>query len=288
MIDSSASNSGILYIVATPIGNRDDITLRALHILKTVDVIFAEDTRHSKPLLTTLGIKKPLFALHDHNETEKSQAVVDLLLSGQSCALISDAGTPLISDPGYPLVKLAQAQHIPVVPIPGPCALIAALSAAGIPCETFTFAGFLPAKQSARRHKLETLRESIAHTLIFYESTHRIQESIEDISAIFGEQSELVLAKELTKAFERIIGGNCQQILQWLTTDKQHSKGEFVLILAPRAALKKETESEKLLTILLEELPLKQAVKLACQIVGAPKNEIYQLALTLHKKDNPA
>lgn len=280
MTKASARTPGILYIVATPIGNREDISLRALHTLQAVDIILAEDTRHSLQLLTALGIKKPLLSLHAHNETDKSESIINLLLDGKTCALISDAGTPLISDPGFPLVRLARTQHITVIPIPGACALITALSAAGIACDTFTFSGFLPAKQTARRQKLESLRH-LEHTLVFYESTHRIIESVEDIAYVFGESCELVLAKELTKAFERFISGSCLDIKNWLLADNHHPKGEFVLIIPPRIIEKEKTGNEHLLSVLLKELPLKQAVLMASQLTDMHKNDLYKLALSL-------
>ena len=285
MTDTSARTPGILYIVATPIGNRDDITLRALSTLQSVDTILAEDTRHSIQLLTLLGIKKPLVSLHAHNEGHKSESIITDLLNGKSFALISDAGTPLISDPGYPLVQLAQSQGIAVVPIPGACALIAALSAAGVPCDTFSFYGFLPAKQSARRQKLASLK-SVEHTLVFYESTHRILDCIDDIGFVFGESCALVLAKELTKTFERFISGDCEAVRSWLLSDKGHCKGEFVLIIPQRLAASDEHSNViDVLTILLAELPLKQAVKLASQLTKEHKNDVYKLALTLQKAD---
>ena len=283
MTDTSARTAGTLYIVATPIGNREDISLRALSTLQSVDTILAEDTRHSMQLLTSLGIKKPLVSLHAHNEASKSEQIIARLLQGQSYALISDAGTPLISDPGFPLVRLARSQQISVVPIPGACALITALSAAGVSCDTFTFSGFLPAKQTARRHKLESMR-TIQHTLVFYESTHRIIDSIDDIAHVFGEACELVLAKELTKTFERFVAGSCIDVKDWLLMDNNHVKGEFVLIIPPRTIEKEWLAHEQVLSVLLNELPLKQAVKLACQLTGAHKNELYQMALDLHNK----
>jgi 16S rRNA (cytidine1402-2'-O)-methyltransferase len=281
----SATTTGTLYIVATPIGNRDDISLRALKILESVDTILAEDTRHSMQLLTASGIKKPVVSLHAHNETQKSEAVVEWLGQGKNIALISDAGTPLISDPGYPLVKLARSGGISVVPIPGPCALITALSAAGVPCDAFSFFGFLPAKQTARRQKLESLC-TLPHTLVFYESTHRIMDSIEDISLVFGETCEWVLAKELTKTFERFVTGTGATIKAWLQADPNHCKGEFVLIIPPRDQ-EQEPHNDKirLLTILLKELPLKQAVKIAAGFTNENKNELYKIALELQNKE---
>ncbi|HBI21704.1 MAG TPA: 16S rRNA (cytidine(1402)-2'-O)-methyltransferase [Legionella sp.] len=283
-MDNSATTSGILYIVATPIGHRDDISLRALNTLKSVDTILAEDTRHSMQLLTLLGIKKPMMSLHAHNESNKSEQIIALLLQGKSLALISDAGTPLISDPGFPLVKLAQSHGITVCPIPGACALIAALSAAGIPCDTFTFSGFLPAKQAARRVMLESFIKT-DHTLVFYESTHRILDCVDDISAVFGDACEWVLAKELTKTFERFISGSSATIKAWLLADVGHCKGEFVVMIPPRVVVHdKQSKATDILSILLAELPLKQAVKLACQLTKENKNELYDLALRLQEK----
>ena len=284
-MDNSATTSGILYIVATPIGHRDDISLRALNTLKSVDIILAEDTRHSMQLLTLLGIKKPMMSLHAHNEDNKSEQIIALLLQGKSLALISDAGTPLISDPGFPLVKWAQSHGITVCPIPGACALIAALSSAGIPCDTFTFSGFLPAKQAARRAKLESLIGA-EHTLVFYESTHRILECVDDIGAVFGDACEWVLAKELTKTFERFISGKSTAIKAWLLADTGHCKGEFVVMIPPRvSAHAKQSKATDVLSVLLAELPLKQAVKLAHQLTKENKNDLYDLALQLQGKN---
>ncbi len=281
MAPFSASAFGTLYVVATPIGNREDITFRAQHILRTVDYIFAEDTRHSLPLLTMLGVNKPLKALHAHNENAQCEQVLSLLRAGKSCALISDAGTPLISDPGYPLVNLARQEQMNVVPVPGPSAVITALSAAGVPTDVFTFGGFLPAKTLARRRKLADFLK-LSHTLVFYESTHRIIECIEDISVVFGASAELVLAKELTKTFERFVSGSCMDVLHWLHEDSAYQKGEFVLIIPARAEVDKdELRASQYLSVLLAELPLKQAVQLTSKLTGAHRNELYALALTL-------
>lgn len=282
MVKSSAISDGILYVVATPIGNREDITLRALNTLKTVDAILAEDTRHSLQLLTSFGIQKPLISLHAHNEAEKSQEIIRALEEGASYALISDAGTPLINDPGFPLVRLAMEKNLKVSPIPGPCALITALSAAGVACDSFTFAGFLPAKQTARKNKLQEYA-LYEHTLIFYESTHRIMDCIHDISDIFGQDYEFVLAKELTKAYECFIHGTGPKIQAWFNEDSAHLKGEFVLILPPKPQLKSEKKEEEILSLLLSELPLKQAVKITALLTKANKNELYKLALRLQE-----
>ncbi|HHL3492583.1 TPA: 16S rRNA (cytidine(1402)-2'-O)-methyltransferase [Legionella pneumophila] len=280
MTNTLATDLGTLYIVATPIGNREDISFRALNTLKNVDLILAEDTRHSKQLLTSLGIKNNLSSLHAYNEANKSKEIIEKLLHGKSIALISDAGTPLISDPGFPLVKQAHEHHIPVVPVPGACALIAALSAAGVACDSFAFLGFLPAKQSARRHELQSLR-SAPYTLVFYESTHRIIDSLNDIAEIYGQDCELVLAKEITKSFERFVSGKIREIIDWLLSDPGHTKGEFVLIFPPRSLNEELHSHEKLLKILLEELPLKQAVTIACKLTNANKNQLYEEALKL-------
>lgn len=277
--DYQMSESGTLYIVATPIGNRDDISQRAIHILNSVDAILAEDTRHSKQLLLPLGITTPLLSLHTHNETERLDEFITDLQNGRSYALISDAGTPLISDPGFPLVRQARLVGIPVTPIPGACALIAALSASGVPCDSFTFIGFLPAKTHARCKKLDALKH-IEHTLICYESTHRILECLSDIAEVMGDDREIVLAKELTKTFETFISGTSQYIQDWLTADKVRCKGEFVIIIPPKAVTN-ESSHHHLLSILLNELPLKQAVKIACQLTGEHKNELYKLALEI-------
>jgi 16S rRNA (cytidine1402-2'-O)-methyltransferase len=282
MTNSLATGIGSLYIVATPIGNRDDITVRALNTLKSVDLILAEDTRHSLQLLTALGIKNNLSSLHAHNESDKSQHIIEQLLTGKSIALISDAGTPLISDPGYPLVKMARQAQIPVIPIPGPSALITALSAAGVPCDSFIFLGFLPAKQTARLNKLELLKNE-PHTLVFYESTHRIMDCLNDIATIYSNECEVVLAKELTKTFERFISGSVLTVKEWLLAESAHTKGEFVLIIPPRPMLEDKQAHEELLAILLNELPLKQAVSIACKLTKAAKNELYETALKLKK-----
>lgn len=282
MVNRSATVPGILYIVATPIGNRDDISLRAISVLKEVDSILAEDTRHSAQLLTMLGIKKQLISLHAHNEQDKSQQIIDDINQGKSFALISDAGTPLISDPGFPLVRLAHQHQINVVPIPGACALITALCASGLACDSFTFAGFLPAKQTARLARLALLKSS-ENTLIFYESTHRIIDCIDDIMSVYGESFEFVIAKELTKAFERFIQGTGQEIKNWLLADPGHPKGEFVVLLPPVPVESTQTEDKKLLSVLLAELPLKQAVKIASALSNTNKNDLYKMALDLSK-----
>ncbi len=280
MTNLQATGMGCLYVVATPIGNLEDISLRAVKVLQSVDFILAEDTRHSLHLLTALGIKNNLVSMHAHNENEKSKEILENLLEGKSIALISDAGTPLIADPGFPLVQMAHTHEIPVIPIPGPCALIAALSASGVPCDSFLFIGFLPAKPTARQNKLKSLQNQ-NHTLICYESTHRIQDCLEDVIKVYGQECKLVLAKELTKAYERFIRGSAAEVKDWLLADLKHLKGEFVLIIPPRTDSKELDNHEEMLHILLQELPLKQAVSIACQLTKANKNLLYDLALKL-------
>ena len=280
MTSISSSIIGTLYIVSTPIGNRDDISARAINVLKAVDTILVEDTRHSKPLLAYLGINKPLLSLHAYNENTSSEIIINALLNGQSFALISDAGTPLISDPGYPLVNQAHIHNVPVVPIPGACAITTALSAAGIPCDTFTFYGFLPAKKTARCEKLEQML-MVSNTLVFYESTHRILDCLDDVQCIFGQDCQIVLAKELTKHFERFIRGSVEQVIAWLKSDIAHCKGEFVVMIPAREMAEVMGQDQKILKILLAELPLKQAVKIAAQLTTTPKNTLYSMALEL-------
>jgi 16S rRNA (cytidine1402-2'-O)-methyltransferase len=281
MAVQSATSTGTLYIIATPIGNCQDISQRAIRTLQEVDLILSEDTRHSGNLLKLLGIQNSLRSLHAHNELAKTKDLIDLLLAGKSLALISDAGTPLISDPGFPLVKAAHENNIVVSPIPGPSALITALSAAGVPCDSFTFIGFLPAKSSARIARLSECR-TIPHTLIFYESTHRIVDSIKDVAEVFGPLSPLVLAKELTKTYETFVRGTCDDVLAWLGQDSGHKKGEFVIIIPPRVVESSQNLSSlQLLSLLLTELTVKQAVKVACAITQENKNELYKAALTI-------
>ena len=280
MTMTSATQNGTLFVIATPIGNKADITFRAVDTLKTVDVILAEDTRHSITLLNYFGIQKPLESLHDYNEKEKAEGIVAKLKDGISYALISDAGTPLISDPGYNLVKLAHEHNIKVVPLPGACAFITALSATGVASDALSFFGFLPAKSAARIKKLESV-QSITHTLVFYESTHRIIQSVADIGLVFGNNCEMVLAKELTKSFENLIFGTVLEVIQWLNADPLHTKGEFVLIISPRTVIDDESKDIETLKILLNELPLKQAVKIAVALTGKSKNELYQKALEI-------
>lgn len=273
--------AGILYIVATPIGNLGDISKRALEVLQKVDRIAAEDTRHSASLLRHFTIDTPMFALHEHNERHKAEQVLAYLRQGESLALISDAGTPLISDPGYFLVREAHRAGIRVVPVPGPSALIAALSASGLATDRFCFEGFLPAKSGARRRALEALADE-PRTLAFYETPHRIEESLVDMAAILGNERPATLARELTKTFETIRHATLGELAQWVACDANQRRGEFVVLVegAPqRAGEGLDGETQRIATLLAEELPLKQAASLAAQISGEKKNAIYKYLL---------
>jgi 16S rRNA (cytidine1402-2'-O)-methyltransferase len=269
-----------LYIVATPIGNLDDITLRAINTLKSVDLIAAEDTRHSGLLLQHLGIKAKLFALHDHNEQDKANFLIEKLKSGLSIALISDAGTPLINDPGYHLVKACRDNGINVVPVPGACAAIAALSVAGLPSDKFTYEGFLPAKSKARQDCLIKLLDE-PRTMIFYESTHRLLDSLSDMQTIFGANKHIVLAKELTKTWETIVSFTVSQLIEWLNEDTNRQKGEFVLIVEGHAKTENDIDQKVISTLKLlqKELPLKKAAAITAEIYGLKKNQLYQIGL---------
>lgn len=274
--------SGSLYVVATPIGNLTDISQRAINTLTQVSCIAAEDTRHSGKLLQHLGISNRLLALHDHNEKQRAASIIDKCLAGEDIALISDAGTPLISDPGYSLVRLCREAGVPVVPIPGPCALITALCAAGLPTDKFQFIGFLAAKSSQRQTQLAAVPDN-AGTVICYDTARRILDTLQDVVAVFGAGRQLVLAKELTKTFEHFACGTAADITAWLTEDPQRCQGEMVLMIAPPPAKADEEISEEVqrtLKILLAELPLKQAAALTAQIHNEKKNALYQLALS--------
>jgi 16S rRNA (cytidine1402-2'-O)-methyltransferase len=273
--------SGVLYIVATPIGNLEDITLRALTILQKVDHIAAEDTRHSQKLLAHYQIKKPLIALHEFNEAERNNLLLRYLTAGENIALISDAGTPLISDPGYRLVKIAQEEGIKVSPIPGACAAVAALSVSGLPTDRFNFEGFLPAKAPSRRARLKQLKD-IAVTLIFYEAPHRLIAAVNDMLEVFGDKRQTVIAKELTKQFETVYSGTLVEAQAWLNEDLNRQKGEFVILIHGAETAKSQIispEALEILTALKHELPLKLAVKLTAEITKINKNLIYQAAL---------
>ncbi len=279
-------NKSSLYVVATPIGNLQDMSPRAIDTLKQVDLIAAEDTRHSAHLMQHFGITTPMLAVHEHNERQRSEMIVARLQTGASIALISDAGTPLISDPGFHLVAAVRAAGFAVVPIAGPSALIAALSVAGVATDKFTFMGFLPAKTSQRCQVLANIQD-ISHTHVFYESPHRILASVADMIAVLGDERHIVVARELTKTFETIMAGTLVQVQDWLQADSNQQRGEFVLIVtgAPVAKTKvMDKETDKLLQVLLAELPIKKAAALAAQLTEHKKKALYDRALQLQGK----
>jgi 16S rRNA (cytidine1402-2'-O)-methyltransferase len=268
---------GCLWVVATPIGHRDDLSARAIETLRAVALIAAEDTRHSRPLLLHHGIATPLVALHDHNEREVVDALVARLQGGESVALISDAGTPLISDPGFRLVRAARAAGIRCAPVPGACAAIAALSVAGLPSDRFVFEGFLPATAAARRSRLRELAGE-PRTIIFYESSHRVAESLADMRDAFGAGREAVLARELTKMFETVLGEPLAELAARVVSDPDQQRGEHVILVAGRGeeADAKLAEGRRVFAILREELPPAKAAKLAAAISGAPRKLLYE------------
>ena len=275
--------TGTLFIVATPIGNLDDITFRAVEVLKSVDIVLAEDTRHSKKLLLHLDISKPIRAFHEHNEREKTKAIIGEIYSGKLIALISDAGTPLISDPGYFLVAQAKKEDLRVVPIPGPSALITALSASGLASDSFTFLGFLPSKKNARVKLLKSLVDR-AETSIFYESPNRILVTLTEMHAIFGDSHEVCLAKELTKVFETIHTDSIPNLIKYLKIDQNHQKGEFVILVSVVDKIDRteaETQLDSLLPILCAEMGASKAAKLAAKITGIDKKQCYKRAIDL-------
>lgn len=280
--------SGTLFVVATPIGNLQDISARAVEVLRSVALIAAEDTRHSARLLREYGIATPLTACHDHNEHERSHSLVQRLLAGDDLALISDAGTPLVSDPGFQLVRQAREAGVRVSPVPGPCALIAALSAAGLPSDRFAFEGFLPARSSGRRQRIEALAAE-PRTWIIYEAPHRLLECLADLRDLLGGERQVVLAREISKTFETIRGLPLAELHDWVRDDPDQQRGECVLLVegAPVVSDDSELDSQTLrvLTVLLEELPVKQAAALAARITGVKKNRLYQQALTMQASD---
>lgn len=282
--DISAST---LYIVPTPIGNLGDITQRALDVLQRVDVVAAEDTRHTGLLLQHFAISARLFALHDHNEQQKAEQLLAKLQEGQSIALVSDAGTPLINDPGYHLVRRCREAGVRVVPLPGPCAAITALSAAGIASDRFCYEGFLPAKTKARQDRLQQLVEE-TRTLIFYESTHRLIDSLADLATVLGETRYVVLARELTKTWESIQGAPVGELLAWVKEDENRRKGEMVLIVEGFQPDESVLSADVLRTLALlrTELPLKKAAALAAEIHGVKKNALYRHALAQNDADS--
>ena len=274
---------GALYVVATPIGNLQDMTARALVVLRQVDVIAAEDTRQTRKLLDHYEIKTPLLSLHDHNERDATERVIERLAALSDVALVCDAGTPLISDPGFPLVRECRQRGIPVVPIPGASAVIAALSVSGLPTDRFRFEGFLPRKPAGRQERLASLRDDRA-TLVFYESSHRVLEAIRDMAQAFGTDRHAVVARELTKLHESVLSGPLGELAARVAMEPNQQRGEFVLLVAGQDAQPEAFSKigvRRCLEVLLAELPVKQAVGLAVQLTGFKRNQVYQQALAL-------
>ena len=279
------NDTASLYIVATPIGNLSDMSQRAIDILQTVDVIAAEDTRHSGILLQHFSIKTQSISLHDHNEKQRSETLLIRLQQGESVALISDAGTPLISDPGYKLVSLVREHNIPVIPIPGSCAVITALSASGLPSDKFTFEGFLPPKQGARNQTLQQLIDE-SRTMIFYDAPRRLQGTLADMIDVFGGERKACIARELTKMHETITTKSLSELLAWVSEDSHQQKGECVLLLEGSKKQKdsSETEINRVLTLLLKELPVKKSAAITASLLDVSKNTAYDMALKLQQK----
>lgn len=270
-----------LFIVPTPIGNLGDITQRSLDVLQSVDIIAAEDTRHTGKLLSHFNIQTRTFALHDHNEQQKAQLLVDKLLGGESIALVSDAGTPLISDPGYHLVTQCRQAGVKVVPLPGACAVITALSASGLPSDRFSFEGFLPAKSKGRKDKFLEIAKA-ERTCIFYESPHRITESLADMLEVLGPEREVVLARELTKTYETIQGLPLGELIAWIEEDDNRKRGEMVLLIHGYREQSSDSlpdEATRALGILVKELPLKKAAAMTAEIYNFKKNALYKWGL---------
>ena len=284
LIENNSNNLGeelgTLFVVATPIGNLDDISKRALSVLAEVDIIAAEDTRHTHKLLSHFGISAKTTALHDHNEKQRAQQIVDWLNSGKNVALVSDAGTPLISDPGYAVVNLCREQGAKVTPVPGACAAIAALSCSGLATDKFQFIGFSPAKSKARKEFLIGAVNS-GVTSIFYESTHRIMASLDDMREALGDDQQVVLAKELTKSFETFFSGSVVELIAFLTEDSARQKGEIVLMLPGKVANKEaiSPEAVRLIQLLQDQMPLKKACGVAAEYFGLKKNALYKAML---------
>ena len=278
-IESTSAN---LYIVATPIGNLADLSPRAIEVLQTVDVIAAEDTRHSGHLLQHYAIKTPTVSLHEHNEQQRSEVLLSRLQQGEAVALISDAGTPLISDPGYRLVSLVREHNIKVVPVPGSCALIAALSASGLPSDKFSFEGFLPSKAGTKRQVLESLKNT-SQTVIFYESPRRLRATLNEMLEIVGPDRLTCLARELTKLHETIVTKPLNELVTWVEGDSNQQRGECVLLVAGKTEQNDpgEIEVERVLSLLLDDLPIKKAAAITAQLLGTSKNKSYDLALKL-------
>lgn len=270
---------GCLYVVATPIGNLDDITRRAVAVLGAVDAVAAEDTRRTGQLLTHLGLRRPLVSLHEHNEDQRTAALVGRLQAGESLALVSDAGTPLVSDPGYRLVRACRAAGVAVLAVPGASSITAALSVAGLPTDRFLYEGFLPARPAARRRRLAELA-GVTCTLVLLESSHRVAASLADLAAVFGGGREAALARELTKAFETVRLDRLDRLAEWVAADPDQQRGEHVILVAgaePAAAAPPALPTEAVLAVLSEEgIGARQAARIASRLTGEPKNALYR------------
>jgi 16S rRNA (cytidine1402-2'-O)-methyltransferase len=273
--------SGILYVVATPIGNLSDISRRAVEILGEVDLVAAEDTRHTKKLLDALNIHAPaMLSLHEHNERERLDHLLALLQEGRRIALVSDAGTPLISDPGFPLVARCREHGVKVVPVPGPSAVITALSVSGLPTDRFLFEGFLPRTASKRQARLDLLRD-FSSTMVFYESSHRILQTLTDMQHLFGEDRQAVMARELTKAFETVVPGTLARLVEIVTADPNQQRGEFVVMVAGAEARPEmvEAEARRVLDAFADELSPNRLAKVVAKLYGGNKRDYYQYLL---------
>ncbi|MBR9885296.1 MAG: 16S rRNA (cytidine(1402)-2'-O)-methyltransferase [Oceanospirillales bacterium] len=271
----------VLYIVATPIGNLGDLSPRAQEVLAGADLIAAEDTRHTGRLLAHFNIKAAMISVHDHNERQRADLVIRHLQEGDQVVLVSDAGTPLISDPGFFLVRAVREAGFKVSPVPGCCAFIAALSVSGLPSDRFLFEGFLPSKSGARRQRLEALRNETP-TLVFYESTHRIASSLDDMSSVFGAERYAVVARELTKTFETVRGGALAELIDWMGADANQQKGEFVVLVhgaQSQGPVDLDPEALRIVRLLNEELPPKKAAAVAEKITGVKKSKLYQVLI---------
>ena len=271
---------GTLFVVATPIGNREDLAPRARQVLSEVDLIAAEDTRHTGRLLSHYGLDTPQMALHEHNEERVVNALIERLEGGASIALVSDAGTPLISDPGYRLLVAAHKAGIPVSPLPGPSAVISALSVAGLPSDRFSFEGFLPARRDARRATLERLLDE-SRTLVFLESVHRIEAMLDDLTDIFGADRDAFVGREMTKFHEQCVKAPLGELTERIRDGRIPSKGEFVVIVCGATDAVTELPVRRLLTELMAVLPGKQAVRIVAKVTDTPKNAVYELMLEL-------
>lgn len=280
---TSSAEGGALYIVATPIGNLKDITQRALETLSAVDWIAAEDTRHTQKLLQAMAIQKPLLSLHDHNEQARSTQLLEKLQQGESGALVSDAGTPLINDPGFHLVKLLRQHGIKVVPIPGPSAVITALCAAGLPTDRFSYEGFLPAKNQKRLQVLEGLKTD-PRTLVFYESPHRLMESLQALHEVFGSERQMVAAREMTKTYEQFVSGTVREVINYFETHADKVRGEFVLMVMGDVVEEEHEvgeQDELILALLKQNLPVKQISEIVADYSGQKKKAVYNRVLQL-------